>query len=37
MVLTGPSDQPLLGRIRGEGFRRRIKAALDPVDRFPSF
>jgi glycolate oxidase FAD binding subunit len=37
MVLTGPAAQPLLGRIRGEGFRRRIKAALDPVDRFPSF
>ncbi len=37
MVLTGPAVQPLLGRVRGEGFRRRIKAALDPAGRFPSF
>jgi glycolate oxidase FAD binding subunit len=37
LVLTGPSPRALLGRIRGDGFRRRIKAALDPEGRFPDF
>jgi glycolate oxidase FAD binding subunit len=37
LVLTGPSPRALLGRTRGEGFRRRIKAALDPEGRFPDF
>jgi glycolate oxidase FAD binding subunit len=37
LVLTGCSSRALLGRIRGEGFRRRIKAALDPAGRFPDF
>jgi glycolate oxidase FAD binding subunit len=37
LVLAGPSPRALLGRLRGEGFRRRIKAALDPDHRFPDF
>ena len=37
LVLSGPSPRALLGRVRGEGFRRRIKAALDPDGRFPDF
>jgi glycolate oxidase FAD binding subunit len=37
LVLAGPSIRPLIGRVRGEGLRRRLKAALDPDGRFPDF
>ncbi|HVW22272.1 MAG TPA: FAD-binding protein [Opitutaceae bacterium] len=37
LVLSGPAGRPLLGAVRGEGFRRRLKAALDPAGRFPSY
>jgi glycolate oxidase FAD binding subunit len=37
LVLTGRSSRALVGSVRGEGFRRRIKAALDPEGRFPDF
>ena len=37
LVLSGPSARPLVGRVRGEGFRRRVKAALDPDGRFPEY
>jgi len=37
LVLAGAAARALVGRVRGEGFRRRIKAALDPDGRFPSF
>jgi len=37
LALAGPSGRALLGEVRGRGFRRRIKAALDPEGRFPDF
>ncbi|CAA9504147.1 MAG: Glycolate dehydrogenase, FAD-binding subunit GlcE [uncultured Solirubrobacteraceae bacterium] len=35
MVLTGPSHRRLLGAPGGGAFADRIRAALDPDDRFP--
>jgi hypothetical protein len=37
LVLAGPSPAPLIGSVRGEGFRRRVKSALDPEGRFPDY
>ena len=37
LIVSGPSSRALVGRVRGEGFRRRVKAALDPEGRFPDF
>jgi len=36
LVISGPGT-PLVGVTRGDGFRRRVKAALDPAGRFPNF
>jgi glycolate oxidase FAD binding subunit len=37
LVLQGAAPPPLIGAVRGEEFRRRIKAALDPNGIFPDF
>lgn len=37
LVVRGPTDKPLLGRQQGRVFAQRIKDALDPQQRFPSF
>ena len=37
LALAGPAPRPLIGTIRGEAFRSRVKAALDPNHRFPDF
>jgi glycolate oxidase FAD binding subunit len=37
LVVAGPAPGPLIGSRRGDAFRRRIKAALDPESRFPGF
>jgi glycolate oxidase FAD binding subunit len=37
LVLAGPTAGPLLGHTRGDGFRRRVKSALDPENHFPDF
>jgi glycolate oxidase FAD binding subunit len=37
LVLAGPAAHPLLGSTRGDGFRRRVKSALDPENHFPDF
>lgn len=37
LALAGPAPRPLIGAIRGEAFRFRVKAALDPNHRFPDF
>jgi glycolate oxidase FAD binding subunit len=34
LVLTGPPDQARLGVDNGELFEKRVKAALDPMNRF---
>lgn len=34
LVLWGPPGRPLLGKRAGEAFARRVKHALDPVNRF---
>lgn len=35
MAITGPPGRPLLGARPGGAFGQRIRAALDPHDRFP--
>jgi len=37
LVLAGEADHPLLGITRGDNFRRRVKAALDPAGCFPEY
>ena len=37
LVVSGPTDRPILGATRGDNFRARIKSALDPEGRFPDF
>ena len=37
LALAGPAPRPLIGAIRGEAFRSRVKTALDPNNRFPDF
>ena len=37
LVVRGQSSQPYLGVQQGQGFTQRIKHALDPQKRFPSF
>jgi glycolate oxidase FAD binding subunit len=37
LVVRGESIKPLLGVQQGQAFSQRIKAALDPHQRFPSF
>jgi len=37
LVLRGDHPQPLIGVQRGQFFMQRIKQALDPHQRFPSF
>jgi glycolate oxidase FAD binding subunit len=37
LVVRGESSTPLLGVQQGQAFAQRIKAALDPQQRFPSF
>jgi len=37
LALAGPAPRPLIGAIRGKAFRSRVKAALDPHNRFPDF
>jgi glycolate oxidase FAD binding subunit len=34
LLVLGPHGRPLLGQRTGEGFARRVKAALDPGGRF---
>jgi glycolate oxidase FAD binding subunit len=37
LALAGPAPRPLIGSFRSEPFRSRVKAALDPKNRFPGF
>ncbi|MEZ4725817.1 MAG: FAD-binding protein [Caldilineaceae bacterium] len=37
LVIRGESSKPLLGLQPGQAFAQRIKQALDPQQRFPSF
>jgi hypothetical protein len=37
LALAGPAPRPLIGAAKGETFRTRVKAALDPNHRFPDF
>lgn len=37
LALAGPAPRPMIGAIRGETFLSRVKAALDPNNRFPEF
>ena len=37
LILAGPAGRMLVGATRGDNFRRRVKAALDPAGRFPDF
>ena len=37
LVVRGESTKPLLGVQQGQAFTQRIKAALDPQQRFPTF
>lgn len=37
LVVRGESNKPLIGVQQGQAFTQRIKGALDPQQRFPSF
>ncbi len=37
LVIQGAAGTPLLGATRGDNFRNRVKAALDPEGRFPGY
>ncbi len=37
LVIRGDCQTPLIGRTRGDLFRSRVKAAMDPAGRFPDF
>lgn len=37
LIVRGQSDKPLIGIQQGRAFSQRIKHALDPQQRFPSF
>ena len=37
LVVSGKTPNPLVGGSRGDGFRRRVKSALDPQNHFPDF
>jgi hypothetical protein len=37
LLIFGAPGKPLLGQRTGEAFNRRVKAALDPAGRFPTF
>jgi hypothetical protein len=37
LALIGKGDHPLLGQQSGQHFAKRIKAALDPANRLPTY
>lgn len=37
LVVIGPPGWPLVGTRQGEAFARRVKAALDPEGKFPTY